>query len=70
MKREIVKSSNLKSVGYDELSEILEVEFKTGGIYQYSKVPENIYQELIKATSHGKYFIRFIKNKYPTKKVK
>lgn len=70
MIREAVKSSNLKSVGYDKSAEILEIEFNNGGIYQYSKVPENIFNELMKAQSHGKYFIRSIKNKYPTKKVK
>ncbi len=70
MKRETVKSSNLKSVGYDKSVGILEIEFNNGGIYQYSKVPENIFHELMKAPSHGKYFLRFIRDKYPTKKVK
>ncbi len=70
MNREAVNSSSLKSVGYEKTDKILEIEFNKGGIYQYSKVPENIFHELLKAPSLGKYFLRFVKDKYPTKKVK
>ncbi len=70
MKRETVNSSNLRSVGYDRSVEILEIEFKNRGIYQYSKVPEKIYLELMNAPSHGKYFLRIIRDKYTTKRVK
>ncbi len=70
MKRGTVNSSNLRSVGYDKSVGILEIEFNNGGIYQYFKVPENIYQELMNAPSHGKYFLRFIRDKYATKRVK
>lgn len=61
MKRQSVKSSNLASIGYDAASEILEVEFNHGGVYQYSDVPENIYEELMNASSHGQYFDENIK---------
>lgn len=43
MKRQSVESSNLASIGYDAENEILEVEFKHGGVYQYFDVPENVY---------------------------
>jgi hypothetical protein len=68
--RENVRSSNLKSVGYDSENEILEIEFKSGGIYQYSKVPEVVYSKLMSSSSHGKYFHKMIRDKYPTKKVR
>ena len=61
MKRQSVTSSNLASVGYDAANEILEVEFKHGGVYQYFGVPENEYEELMNASSHGQYFDRNIK---------
>ena len=61
MKRQSVTSSNLASVGYDAANEILEVEFKHGGVYQYFGVPENVYDELMNADSHGQYFDRNIK---------
>ena len=50
-----VKSSNLHSVGYDRDLKVLQVEFRSGGVYQYYDVPENIYFELLKAESKGRY---------------
>lgn len=72
MKREIVRSSNLASIGYDESSEILEIEFLNGGIYQYLNVPVDVYEELMNAKSHGTYFSANIRNNtsYKTKKLK
>lgn len=61
MKRTNVESSNLKSVGYDEENEILEIEFKHGGIYQYYDVSKDVYDGLMSADSHGKYFDRNVK---------
>jgi len=61
MERQSVKSSNLTSIEYDTENEILEIEFNHGGIYQYFDVPENFYEELMNASSHGKYFDRNIK---------
>ena len=70
MIRKSVSSSNLKSIGYDKDSKILEIEFNSGGIYQYSGVPEEIYDALMGASSHGKYSHRFIEDKFPTTKIK
>ncbi len=55
MEREQVSSSNLKSIGYDINTSILEVEFKNGRVYQYFNVPINVYNALINASSIGKY---------------
>lgn len=51
MNRTPVSSSNLKSVGYDESSKTLEVEFLNGTVYQYSGVPASVYQGLMSASS-------------------
>jgi hypothetical protein len=64
MDRQMVKSSNLKSIGYDQSSNILEIEFLSGQLYQYFKVPSQIYLALMKATSKGSYFHANIKEKY------
>lgn len=70
MVRKNVSSSNLASVGYDENSSTLEVEFNHGGIYQYSNVPESVYNGLMNASSHGSYFDSNIKKAgYSYKKV-
>jgi hypothetical protein len=34
MKRETVGSSNIRSIGYDQNTNILEVEFRSGRVYQ------------------------------------
>ncbi|MFN3762814.1 MAG: KTSC domain-containing protein, partial [Anaerolineae bacterium] len=51
-------------VGYDEDTRTLEIEFHSGGIYQYYDVPPEIYQELLNAPSLGKYFHAKIRNTY------
>ncbi|GHU90225.1 KTSC domain-containing protein [Bacteroidia bacterium] len=69
MKRQAVESSNLASIGYDIQNEILEVEFNHGGIYQYFDVPQDVYDELMNADSHGKYFSANIRNDYEYQKL-
>lgn len=48
-------------MGYNPEKVILEIEFKSGSIYQYFNVPESEYSGLMKAESHGKYFNANIK---------
>lgn len=64
MNRQPVQSSNLRTVGYDSDTHILEIEFHHGGVYQYFDVPEDIFQGLLSASSKGKYHHRFIKKAY------
>lgn len=63
-----VSSSNLASVGYQD--GILEVAFKSGSVYQYTGVPESVYEALMSAPSHGKFFAAFIRNNYPYRQVR
>ena len=70
MKREPVDSSNLASVGYDAKKKILEIEFNHGGVYQYFDVPKDVFDELMDADSHGKYFVHNIKGEYEYVKIK
>lgn len=64
MDREAVSSSNLASVGYEESSETLEVEFKNGRLYQYYNVPQVMFEQMMAATSVGQFFNANIKNAY------
>ena len=61
MERIPVQSSNLFSVGYDSQTSILEIEFNNGSIYQYSGVPQEVYEGLMNAGSKGSYFHHNIK---------
>ena len=61
MERQYVSSSNIASIGFDPDNMILEVEFLNGTVYQYYDVPQSIYDGLMAADSHGKYFAAYIK---------
>ncbi len=69
MIRQPVSSSNLKSVGYDPDSALLEIEFQDGSIYQYSGVPQNVHQALMAAASLGSFVHKHIRGKYSYRKV-
>ena len=65
MKREPVTSSAIKSIGYNEDKQILEVEIlETGRIYKYFNVPLDEYMDFLDAKSLGEYYNRVIKVKY------
>lgn len=61
MNRVSVSSSNIASIGYDASRRVLEIEFLNGSVYQYSSVPESLYNGLMNASSHGSYFDSHIK---------
>jgi hypothetical protein len=68
MDRQPVQSSNITSVGYSPESKVLEIEFSSGGIYQYANVPASEHAALIAAPSVGKYFHAHIKSQYSGRK--
>lgn len=65
MDRKPVQSSNIASVGYEESTETLEVEFSDGNVYQYQGVPKHIYEQLVSAPSVGQFFHFNIRNSFP-----
>ncbi len=69
MLRHAVVSTSIRSVGYDPDTEILEIEFQSGGVYQYIGVPRMVYEGLLVAPSHGRYFQEFVRERYPYEKV-
>lgn len=68
--RQPVSSSNLKAVGYDPSTHVLEVEFHNGSVYQYAGVPDSIHAGLMTATSLGSYVHAHIRDRYPTRKIR
>jgi dephospho-CoA kinase len=68
MKRINVKSSNIKSVGYDEVNKVLEIEFNNSGVYHYEDVDPATTEEFLNASSLGKTFNRAIKNSFKCNK--
>lgn len=69
MKMEPVNSSNVQTVGHDDDSSTLQVEFKNGAMYQYFDVPEAVFIALREADSVGGYLAANIKGTYRYSKV-
>lgn len=69
MERTAVRSRDIAIIGYDPATSTLEVAFRSGTVYHYLSVPEEVYQKLMTAPSHGIYFNEHIKENYLYKRV-
>ena len=67
--RQNVVSTNLHSVGYDEQTQTLEVQFIDGSVYQYYGVPANMHGQLMQASSKGQFLNTYIKRSYPFSRI-
>jgi hypothetical protein len=61
MDRKPVVSSVIEEVGYSPACRTLEILFKSGAIYLYYFVPQDVYDALMAAESKATYFERQIK---------
>lgn len=64
-----VESSDIVSIGYDEPSRTLEIEFQNNRVYQYLEVESDLHTQLMRADSHGQFFQTFVARKYRFKRV-
>jgi KTSC domain len=62
-------STMAAQVGYDEEREILQIEFNSGAVYQYSAVEPEVWEDLQETDSIGSFYNREIKGYYPSVKV-
>jgi KTSC domain len=60
MNRMPVTSSAIVSVGYDPATLTLEIEFRSGRVYEYHDRPPTIAAGLLSAASRGSYFKQHI----------
>jgi hypothetical protein len=67
--RQLVNSANLHSVDYNPKHQVLDIQFKQGGVYRYYNVPVNVYEDLMRAYSKGAYLATHVKNVYRYTKV-
>jgi len=70
MERRRVNASNIRSVGYDRGSRVLEVEFTNGSIFQYSGVSEEVHRRFMSAPSPGSFFQDQIEENFPAKRIR
>jgi hypothetical protein len=69
MSWQIVTSSELHAIKYDDKTLVLEIHFRNGRMYRYTAVPESIYRALLAAESKGRFFNALIRDKYPYQRV-
>lgn len=69
MQRQPVSSSNIASIGYDEATQTLEVEFLDQSVYQYFNVPPNTFEALMAASSHGVFLNANIKGQFAYERI-
>lgn len=68
--QELIKistSSNVEAIGFD--NDTILVQFKGGGIYEYRKAKKDLYEDLKKAESVGKFLNSKIKGSYEFSKL-
>lgn len=65
MRRHKINSSTIRSTGYDEFTQDLEVEFCNGKTYRYHDVPYDLYVSFMRASSKGRFLNWRIKNMFP-----
>ncbi|WP_156755793.1 KTSC domain-containing protein [Actinokineospora pegani] len=70
MHRKEVDSTVIASLGYDAMTNTLEVEFHNGRVYRYLKVPKALYWRFASAKSHGEFFGAEIKDRFDEHKVR
>jgi hypothetical protein len=64
-----LQSTSLHAATYQDQSALLELEFRDGTSYRYLGVPEQVYQELLRSESKGRYFNQYIRNRFQGAKV-
>ena len=70
MERKNVNSGTIRSVGYDIREQVLEIEFTSGSIYQYSRVSPEIHRKLIAAPTIGSFFKNNIEEEFTAKRIR
>ena len=69
MTRQIITSTGLKSVGYDAIAHVLEVELQSGPVQRYFDVPPLVYEGLKSAPSKTRYFNDNVAGKYESRPI-
>ena len=65
----LLSSSTIKGCEYDDVTDNLTIDFRSGNSYVYYNVSPEVFDEFIHADSVGSYFNKYIKNSYSSNKV-
>jgi KTSC domain len=66
-----VPCTNMRSIGYDKYAKALFLTFQNAPqkVYRFEGVPNSVVTALKTSEEKGRYFFKYIKNKYPFKLV-
>ena len=64
MQRQTASSSVIAAVEYDEASEQLDIELRTGRAYRYLDVPAAVHEAFMAADSMGRFYNDHIRDVY------
>jgi hypothetical protein len=70
VERKRVNASTLRSVGYDAGQQVLEIEFSSGSIVQYTSVSPEVHRRFMSSPSPGSFFQDQIDEHFPSKKIR
>ena len=56
MQRISTESTALIAIGYEDITQRLQIEFQDGRIYEYSDVPAVVHRALLSSASKGRFF--------------
>jgi len=70
MERKRVNASNIRSVGYDAGRQILEIEFTSGSIVEYSGISPEVHRRFMSSPSPGSFFQDQIDEHFPSKRIR
>jgi len=63
-------STVVAAIRYDVKTSKLRIIFQSGSIYDYLKVPEKVYNEMMKVSSKGEFLNKEIKPNYGFEKIR
>jgi len=69
MERKRVNSPKVRSIGYDEKRQTLEVELSDGQVYQYVKVYPEVYRQFMAAPNPSSFYDDKIAEEYTGRRV-
>jgi len=69
MERKRVNSSRIRSIGYDERTQLLEVELSDGTVYQYAKVSPEVHRRFMAAPNPTSFYDDRIAEEYTPRRV-
>jgi YD repeat-containing protein len=69
MQRKRVNSSKIRAVGYDEKSQVLEVELANGQVWQYTKVYPEVHRRFMAAPNPTSFYDDKIAEYYTGRRV-